>query len=90
VVFLEHGLGVSAIDGCDLCRLKCLNRVQDLIEVLLYHCPCFGIALLDDTLHQLELKLASSNHVSVVQDPHCRLLELCTEQRHDLIDSCIC
>ena len=67
VVFLEHCLGVSAIDQCDLCRLKCLNMPQDLIEVLLYYYPCFHMGFLDDILDQLDVKLASGVHLAIVQ-----------------------
>ena len=87
VVFLEHRLGVSAIDQRDLCGLKHLNRVQDPIVVLLYHRPCFGVALLDNILDQLEVKLASGVHLAVVrvQASRCRLLKLWNRDTTSLI-----
>ena len=52
VIFLENCLGVSIIDWRGLfCGLKCLNAVQDPIEVLLHYRLCFGMALLDDILN---------------------------------------
>jgi len=76
VVFLEHRLGVSAIDWCDICGLKCLNRVQDPIEVLLYHHLCFGVALLDNILDRLEVKLTSGIHLAVLPALRYRILQL--------------
>ena len=48
VIFLEHRLGVSAIDRHDFCGLKSLNAAQDQVEVPLYHHRCFSMALLND------------------------------------------
>jgi hypothetical protein len=86
VIFLEHrhGPGVSVIDRRDLCGLKC-NAMQDPIEVLLHHRPCFGAALLDDIFDQLEVKLASGVHLAVVQALRCRLLKLWNRDTTSLI-----
>jgi hypothetical protein len=75
VMFLEHRCGVSVVDRRGLCRPRC-NAAQGPIEALLHHRPCFGAALLDDTLDQLDVKPASGIHLAAVQASRCRLLKL--------------
>ena len=72
---LKHCCGVSVIDRHGLCRPKC-NAVQGPTQALLHHRPCFGVALLDDVLDQLEAKPASGTRLAVVQASRRRLLKL--------------
>ena len=72
---LEHRCSVSVIGRRGLCRPKC-NAAQGLTQALLHRRPCFGAALLDDVLDQLEAKPASGTCLAAVQASRWRLLKL--------------
>jgi len=61
MVILEHRPGITAINRGRRRRLKCLNTMDNTIEVLLYPCACLGMALLDNILNKLEVKLARAS-----------------------------
>ena len=81
MVILEHRPGITAINRGRHRRLKCLNTTDNTIEVLLYPCACLGMALLDNILNKLEVKLTSGVHLAIIQATRHRFLQLRAEQR---------